>query len=855
MDDPADLINVAVEELVKERRELPAFSTLDRLARHIRYAVNSRYYHQVFGRLSSDERDRLSNLLETDMTRRSDLNLLKQGAKSASVTHMQEQQTRLVWLLGFGDVDRLLMGMPQPKIVHLAAEARALDASELRDISPPKRYAMLLCLLHRARVAARDGLVEMFLKRIGRIHARGKEELERLRREHRTTAEGLIGVLGRILEAEEAGEDEADLGRRVREVLSVHGGVEALREGCEAVSAYNGNNYLPLLWKFYRGHRSLLFRIVRSLEICSTTQDRNLVAALDFLLENEHRRGEWLPAEVGLGFASEQWQRTVLARKENRYMLNRRHLEICVFSYLAAEFKTGDLCVAGSEEFADYREQLLPWEECEPMVAGYYRELGFEGTPDAFVEQPRDWLTRTAEAVDKGYPESGQVVIGGNGEPVLKRLPRRPLPAGLAALEAQLSGRMPERNLLDVLCNVEHWTGWTKHFGPLSGSDPKLERARERYIVTAFAYGCNLGPTQTARHTRGLVTPHMLGFANRRHVTAQKLEAATRDIVNSYSRIQLPKLWGAGRAAAADGTKLELYENNLLSEYHIRYGGYGGIAYHHVSDTYVALFTHFISCGVWEAVYIIDGLLKNTSDIQPDTLHADTQGQSTPVFALAHLLGIKLMPRIRNWQDLVFYRPSKQAAYEHIDPLFGDPVDWKLIRTHWRDLLRVVLSIRAGTVLPSTLLRKLGNYSHKNRLYQAFRELGRVVRMVFLLEYLSDARLRERITASTNKAEAYNGFSKWLAFGGDGVNTENDPDEQEKRVKYTDLVANAVILHNAVDMTRALRELIGEGYVVTSEELAALSPYLTGHIKRFGDYVLDLGIVPEPIEVDLPFEV
>jgi len=51
--------------------------------------------------------------------------------------------------------------------------------------------------------------------------------------------------------------------------------------------------------------------------------------------------------------------------------------------------------------------------------------------------------------------------------------------------------------------------------------------------------------------------------------------------------------------------------------------------------------------------------LKNTSDIQPDTLHADTQGQATPVFALAYLLGIKLMPRIRNWKELVFYRPSR----------------------------------------------------------------------------------------------------------------------------------------------------------------------------------------------------
>lgn len=64
--------------------------------------------------------------------------------------------------------------------------------------------------------------------------------------------------------------------------------------------------------------------------------------------------------------------------------------------------------------------------------------------------------------------------------------------------------------------------------------------------------------------------------------------------------------------------------------------------YYHVSDKYIALFSHFIPCGVHEAIYILDGLLKNESQIQPDTLHGDTQAQSTPVFGLAYLLGINL---------------------------------------------------------------------------------------------------------------------------------------------------------------------------------------------------------------------
>ena len=146
------------------------------------------------------------------------------------------------------------------------------------------------------------------------------------------------------------------------------------------------------------------------------------------------------------------------------------------------------------------------------------------------------------------------------------------------------------------------------------------------------------------------------------------------------------------------------------------------------------------------------------------------------------------------------------------------------------------------------LLRKLGNYSQKNKLYQAFRELGRVVRTAFLLQYISDIDLRRTITATTNKVEAYNGFSKWLFFGGDGIISDNDPEQQEKSIKYGDLVANAIIFQNVVDLTAAIRQLKREGYYVDLEDLSVLSPYLTEHIKRFGDYIIDLEEPPQPLD-------
>ena len=175
-----------------------------------------------------------------------------------------------------------------------------------------------------------------------------------------------------------------------------------------------------------------------------------------------------------------------------------------------------------------------------------------------------------------------------------------------------------------MLTDTEHWLNWTAGFGPLSGFASRLGSPRHRYVTTTFCYGCYLGPTQTARSLKD-VDRFQVAYVNQHHITEQKLLDVNVHVINRYNRFVLPQLWGSGQRAAADGTKWDVYEQNLLSEYHIRYGGWGGIGYYHVSDTYIALFSSFIACGVWEAIHILDGLLENRSEIRPDTLHADTQ--------------------------------------------------------------------------------------------------------------------------------------------------------------------------------------------------------------------------------------
>jgi len=221
-------------------------------------------------------------------------------------------------------------------------------------------------------------------------------------------------------------------------------------------------------------------------------------------------------------------------------------------------------------------------------------------------------------------------------------------------------------------------------------------------------------------------------------------------------------------------------------------------------------------------------------------VHGDTQAQSYPVFALAHLLGIKLMPRIRGIPSLVFHRPDGKVTYESINSLFSEAIDWKMIETHLPDMLRVVVSIKLGKITPSAILRRLGTHSRRNKVYFAFRELGKVIRTMFLLRYISDVDMRKMIHAETNKSEQFNQFAKALMFGGGGIIAENLRHEQRKIVKYNHLVANMVILHNVVRMTKILTELRLEGVEVTQEMLAGLKPYRLESINRFGDYVIDI---------------
>ncbi|MGL4912629.1 MAG: Tn3 family transposase, partial [Romboutsia sp.] len=666
MENKADIFNSVLESLIKSNCELPAFSTIDRWIRSKRSQINNEIFKYVSNNLTAQEKQLLDLLLVTEENSLSKFNYIKDLPKSPSLSHLKEVRDNYIYLKSINIGKNLIDSINPSKIDYFSSQLHPLTSSEVKAFSDDKRYTLLICFIYKSLIKTGDDLITMFIKRLGKIHNKAKDNLTKLLENQRSKEENTVNVFMQML-SKYQNWDTSEFEDKFKTFIEENGGHNKLVNDCAELTAYHNNNYYPLLSRQFKSHRSVLFEIIKLLPIRSSNKDDSLIKAIEYLLICENRKSDFIEANVDLSFVSEKWRKFVVTKKDKTEMFIRKNFEICVFSHISSEFKTGDLCSELSEEYADYKKQLLTLDECTLMLNEYCSEMNLPNNPKDFIETLKYQLDQKAKEVNNQAPNSSELTIAANGEIVLtKRKSTRNL-ARIKAFKRLFESKMPERNIVEIICMIEKMVNFTKHFGPLSGSEPKFSDAQARYVLLTFGYGSNLGPTQTSKHVKGSITPREIQFTNQRHMTAENIDRAVNEIINKFNTLSLPILWGDINTASADGTKIDLYSENLLSEYHIRYGGYGGIAYHHVSDRYVALFSHFIPCGVWEAVYIIDGLLKNKSDIQPDTIHADTQGQSATVFALTHLLGIKLMPRIRNWKDLKFYKPYKESSYEHIN--------------------------------------------------------------------------------------------------------------------------------------------------------------------------------------------
>ncbi|MFF4829502.1 DUF4158 domain-containing protein [Streptomyces sp. NPDC001312] len=440
---PADLINIALEKVVEAGLELPGFSTFDKMASKIRTEVNASICAGVHNRMSPLQRSELLRLLEErDADGTTLFNRLKKPAKGPSWSHFKNLTRRMEWLDGLGDSAVWMDGVAEGKITDFAGEADAGDAPALRDYRPIKRLALIACLVHKARMRVRDDLA-MFCKRVATKIKKAKVELEEIRLAEREITEVLIGnyrVVLKYIDAdgpaqaalvkaaemtaetrkaiegldEEASADEVvrRLNGKVTPALLAFlkallvqagglatvaktvegfGGFARQYEQIEKVSAHHGSLWEPLLYGQIGRDRAVMFDLAEKLQFTATSEDGRVLDALAHAQRHQSARGECITAfdeegrEVDISFATQNWRKVVLDKTRTGQFV-RKHFEAMVFTYLAEELRCGDVAVLGSEEYADWSQQLLEWEAVQEKLADYLVEVGLceAGETDGF---------------------------------------------------------------------------------------------------------------------------------------------------------------------------------------------------------------------------------------------------------------------------------------------------------------------------------------------------------------------------------------------------------------------------------------------------------------------------------------
>jgi len=259
--------------------------------------------------------------------------------------------------------------------------------------------------------------------------------------------------------------------------------------------------------------------------------------------------------------------------------------------------------------------------------------------------------------------------------------------------------------------------------------------------------------------------------------------------------------------------------------------------YTHTSDQYSVFGTRVISCSPREALYVIDGLLENNTVLRLREHYTDTHGFTEHIFALCYLLGYSFMPRLRDLAEQRLYTMDRQSDYACLNPLFCSAADIELIREQWDVLVRVAASLKNRTAPANVIVQRLANAPASDRLARALTALGRVVKTIYILRYLSDSGLRDRVQLQLNRGEARHELvGRCLFFANRGEFRSSDAEEIMNKASCLSLLSNAVLVWNTLQITKIVNQLKADGHQINDQDLARVSPLMHAHIIPNGTY-------------------
>ena len=327
----------------------------------------------------------------------------------------------------------------------------------------------------------------------------------------------------------------------------------------------------------------------------------------------------------------------------------------------------------------------------------------------------------------------------------------------------------------------------------------------------------------------------------RRYIDADALREATRRVVNATLAVRNPGIWGESTTACASDSKhFGAFDQNLMTEWHARYGGRGVMIYWHVERGSVCIHSRLRRCSSSEVAAMIEGVLRHDTEMEIGRQYVDSHGQSEVAFAFCRLLGFQLLPRLKAISAQRLYLPEDRSdAYPHLACILTRAIDWELVEQQYDEMARYATAMAERTADPETILRRFTRSNLQHPTYKGLAELGKALKTIFLCRYLADLALRREIHEGLNVVESWNSANGFIFFGKGGELASNRLDDQEAAAHALHLLQSCLVYVNTLMLQRVLAEPRWRARM-TAADVRGLTPLIWGHVNPYGVFDLDM---------------
>ncbi len=597
----------------------------------------------------------------------------------------------------------------------------------------------------------------------------------------------------------------------------------------------------------YASHyRRMLPRILEVLEFRSNNAaHRPVLDALAWIRRAQHegrrvlRLAEGVPIE---GVIPVKWRGFVIQDDDGEGRITLIDYELCVLKALRERIRCKEIWVVDANRHRNPDDDLP--RDFDARRAEYYADLGLPADARAFTAAIRAEMEAALCCLDAEAPRNKSVRIlwrGANRISVSKT-PPQPEPLGLTAVKAEIGRRWPMVALLDLLKEAALDTGFLDAF-KTSGERVALDPAtlQRRLLLCLYGLGTNAGLKRVSGGVKDVSYKELL-HVRRRFIDRHALRDAARRVANATLAARNPEIWGeTGTACASDSKKFGAWDRNLMTEWHIRYGGRGVMIYWHVEKRSTCVYSQLKRCSSSEVASMIEGVLRHCTDLEIRRQYVDSHGQSEVGFAFCKLLGFELAPRLKAIarQKLCLPRAGMKGELPNLAPILSDVIDWACIEQQYDEMVKHAAAMRGRTADAEAILRRFARSEIMHPTYKALAELGRAIKTIFLCRYLRKQAFRREIHESLNVVENWNSANGFVFFGKGGEVATNRLEDQEISVLALHLLQNCLVYVN----TRMLQSVLGDPVWtarMTPEDYRGLSPLGYSHVNPYGRFEIIL---------------